>query len=165
MSPREKHIKNKAVLKIQSIFRGRKARDWVNNQDQRNFPMSAPVSANFLKGGKRSKEIFLLKKKNLLQNSKDRLTLTKDDWERTKEGVVNKVELERGSGAAKIVKRRLKENKIQRRLDAEALMLHRNLRFIAACIIQNFCKNFVLQKYPHLIPLLKEKRQKEVRTS
>ena len=63
--------------------------------------------------------------------------------------------------AAKLVKKKLKENKIQRRLDAEALMLHRNLRFIAACIIQNFCKNFVLEKYPHLIPLLEEKRRAE----
>ena len=72
LSPRERHVKNKAVQKIQSIFRGRKARHWVNNQDQRNFPMAAAVSAKFLQGGKRGREIFLLKKKKLLEESRNR---------------------------------------------------------------------------------------------
>jgi hypothetical protein len=40
-------------------------------------------------------------------------------------------------------------------------MLHKNLRFIAACAIQNFCKNIVHDRYPHLGPILEEKRKAE----
>ncbi|GMH95712.1 hypothetical protein TrVE_jg5791 [Triparma verrucosa] len=159
LSPRERHVKSKAVIKIQSIFRGRKARDWLNNQDQRNFPLKESVSQNFLSGGKRGRAIFLEKKRQMLLLSKSRLEQTANDWEKEKAGLVEKVAGD--LRAAELVKKRLKEHKIQRRLDAEALMLHRNLRFIAACIIQNFAKNIVLEKYPQLVPILKEKRDKE----
>ncbi|GMH83679.1 hypothetical protein TL16_g09682 [Triparma laevis f. inornata] len=159
LSPRERHIKNSAVIKIQSIFRGRKARTWLNNQDQRNFPLKAEVSKNFLSGGNRGKAIFLEKKRQLLLLSKKRLEETNNDWEKEKAGLVAKVAGDLKT--ASLVKKRLKENKIQRRLDAEALMLHKNLRFIAACIIQNFAKNIVLEKYPHLVPILQKKRDKE----
>jgi hypothetical protein len=159
LSPRERHIKNKAVIKIQSIFRGRKARDWCNNQDQSNFPLQAAVSTHFLSGGKRGKAIFLEKKRQVLLNSKMRLQATSDVWEKEKSGLVEKVAGD--LKAAELMKKKLKEHKVQKRLDAEALMLHKNLRFIAACIIQNFAKTIVLVRYPQLIPILKEKRDRE----
>ena len=144
LSPREKYLMNNAATKIQSIFKGRRARVWVSNQALRLFPLAAPVSKNFHSGGNRGKAIFLEKKRQLLLNSKKRLDETGEIWEKRKEDIAAAVRDESEGKAA--MKEKLKLHKIQRRLDAEALMLHKNMRFIAACIIQNFCKDVVLEK-------------------
>ena len=92
LSPREKYLQNKAALRIQSIFRGRQAREWVDNQAQRLFPLKAPVSKNFHAGGKRGRAIFLEKKKILLLKSRSVLGEVEKTWEVKKESMLSGVE-------------------------------------------------------------------------
>ena len=159
LSPRERCIKNRAVITIQSIFRGRQAREWVDNQAQRLFPLRALVSKTCHGGGKRGRAIFLEKKKILLVRSKRILGETQEKWEGVKEGLLSGLE---GEDRKRRLKEKLKLHKIQKRLDDEAAMLHKNLLFVAACAIQNFCKQLVQERYPHLVPILEEKRKVEV---
>ncbi len=159
LSPRELYIKNRAVTKIQSIFRGRQAREWVDNQAQRLFPLRQKTSANWHSGGKRDRAIFLEKKRVLLLKSKDRIQSTKADWEEQQKSIIQKGTNEEEK---RLLKMRLKAHKINKRLDDEAIMLHKNMRFIAVCIIQEFCRSFLRARYPHLDVLLAAKREKEV---
>jgi hypothetical protein len=250
MSPRSLYIMGNAAVKIQSIFRGRRAREWVDNQAQRLFPLRQVVSANWHGSGTRDRPIFLQKKSVLLMQARERLRATERQFKEKQEMMVARAEAEFGgeveaverfkkrlhdaitssqekvdeteatietynarieqldqsqtalSGEfdrlnskknkkargkyharrsseidlelahtetekhdlqSKIASKRadVKLHKIQRRLDEEAIMLHKNMRFIAACIIQEFCKRFVHQKFPHLHGILAEKAETE----
>ena len=179
LTPREVYIRNNAIIKMQKLFRGRKGREWCDNQAMKQFPLRAPVNKNFLVGGSevRSKGIFLERKRFLLERSIDAINVTKENWEAEQDKIVKLAEdkdrwrtekradggLEGFDANATInsVKDILMNNKVSRRLDAEALMLHKNLRYMASCIIQHFCRQFILTRYPKLIGVLRKKQKIE----
>ena len=57
-------------------------------------------------------------------------------------------------------KRRLDQYQVQKYLDLEASQLQKNLRFVAACVIQVYCSNYVRKKFPYLSKLIKENNAK-----
>ena len=258
VSPRSLTILSRAALVVQSLFRGRQAREWADNQAQRLFPLRQKLSKAWKAGGSRDRAIFLQQKSTQLQEAKVRLSIAQRDWEDRKLSMleaaevkfandpdslarfssrlasalslsneqadsreetiqtyvsriaairesevslgaelarVNRTydakhhkkvvrgkyekrrsseigsELEAGAALAfrlsKVVNCKRQDlvlQKIQRKLDEEAIMLHKNMRFVAACVIQEFVKGRVREKYPHLKEVL-EAKQEKVRAS
>jgi len=251
VTPRTLHVQQRGALYIQSLFRGRRAREWVDNQAQRLFPLRQNVSKSFRKGGTRDRAIFLQKKSEQLQQARERLKLAEAQWvemrgqmiERAREVFENdeesmerfrrklklllnpdvemveeweeglehcekrirlieekqalgqvefdrihskknrrkakspdqrrrSTELEKSlsagiremdelKGAVARTGNKLSLGKIQKRLDAEAIMLHKNMRFIAACVIQEFVKGRIHHKFPHLDKILEDKNKRD----
>jgi len=175
-TPRQRYIKKNAITKIQKVFRGTQARYWVDNQATRLFPLHQ-TNRNFLEGGNRSRAIFLERKRLLLLNSQERLQPELDRWNREKEELEKKIEkktIKMGRKRNKTIvanlktnqmssKRRLNQYQVQKYLDLEASQLQKNLRFVAACVIQHYCSNYVQKKFPHLKTLIKKnKRKREI---
>ena len=219
LTPREVYIRGRAIVTIQSIFRGRKARQWIDNQAQRLFPLYQAVSVNWLEGGNalKSRAIFL-NRKNFLMHRGDKIlrplreaagcdmdlhnpaaaaardkdvpaslaskanvvgagdspedsepplfgiaeeesSLCGSDVSGAIDTIFESRAAARGTPKVRVAKDVLSNDKVRRRLDEEALMLHKNMRFIAACIVQHFCRTHILRRYPHLKKVLDKKRK------
>jgi len=85
-TPRQKYIKHNAIKKIQKVFRGTRARVWVNNQALRLFPLRQ-TNRNFKEGGERGRAIFLEGKRKLLLASQERLQPELERWEGEREKI------------------------------------------------------------------------------